>query len=130
MFTYGVYSFFPVFQYFLGGRRELYFGDSDQRKWYEKAYYDGFFLVIGLGGFLTGFLLGGVFLLLFWIPFALFVLPWLHPAWVCRFEKEHSRQEITYIKQRGQFFLEHYPRTFPQIVRNNEGWDMWVSAVI
>lgn len=128
-----------VIQFYLGHRRDLYFANRSGRKWDERARHGIGFLLVGISILLTS-LLGSryyglihvttLLILIFWFTSSFYIISFLRPAWVRELETGRSTVEIQRIHQQGTKYLERFPKTFPLIINNHSGWDVWIMTVI
>lgn len=122
-------------QFYFGRRRELYFKTG--REWDIRARDGVGLLLVGIGLFF-GFLFNNMGFMLsipcFFVPLWFSVASWLMnlrpPNWVYHFEKGRAGNELEYIKQRGAELLMRYPKTFPRMINNPDGWETWVMTII
>lgn len=137
LFAIGVRLLRTVLLFYLGQRRDLYFHEA--RAWMGHARLGGALCIMGGGLFgvagygqelaASGIIFGSLAIAVVWwltLPAIIRLLP---PLWLKDFEVNHSREDIEAVIQNGQAMLFLYPKAFPQIIRDQVGWETWLLTV-
>lgn len=133
IFAIGLYTLIPVFLFYVGQRRDLYF--HPETTWMSLTWWGGAQILAGSGliavalrfeGTLMVFLMTTGFIVVWWIisPPLLKRFP---PGWIREFEKNRSPLEVDAVRQNGSALLHSYPRIFRQVLHYD--WEVWLMTV-
>ena len=126
-----------VVLFYRGVQREMYF--SPAKAWIGMARLGGALVIMGIS--LTAayllvnvvenwtVVLAGVAVGVAWWGWSPLWIAMNPPRWVRHLESEHPKPDLDAILQNGSAMLIHRPQQFRRIIRDEVGWETWITTV-